>query len=150
MAFHWFFIHPIIGFAGPIHIILSLIRTLNARELEKYMVEHSWVKEFPGSIMVCDAQGIIVEMNARAIQYYAKDGGEQLIGANVLDCHPEPSRTQLLGMMQNRQSNVYTIEKKGVRKLVYQVPWIEHDEYAGFIEMLLEIPADMPHFIRGG
>ena len=30
------------------------------------MPEHEWMKEFPGSITVCDANGIILEMNDRA------------------------------------------------------------------------------------
>ena len=113
------------------------------------MAEHSWVKEFPGSIIVCDPQGIILEMNDTAVRYYAQDGGEKLIGSNMLDCHPQPARSRLEEIMENRRPNVYTIEKKGVHKLVYQVPWTREGAYAGFIEILLETPAEMPHFVRG-
>jgi hypothetical protein len=51
--------------------------------------------------------------------------------------------------MESRQKNVYTIEKNGVKKLIYQTPWFENGEYRGFVEFGLEIPFEMPHFIRG-
>jgi len=34
-----------------------------------------WVREFPGTVTVCDAEGRILEMNARAEEIFAEDGG---------------------------------------------------------------------------
>src|SRR5512146_739492 len=110
----------------------------------------NWFNEFPGSITVCDPEGIILEMNDLAALGFQADGGRDLIGKNLLDCHPEPARAKLLEMMNARRKNVYTIEKNGVWKLIYQTPWLENGEYQGFVEMSLEIPAEMPHFIRKG
>ena len=110
--------------------------------------ENSWVKEFPGAITVCDPDGIILEMNDRAAKSYKDDGGFALIGKNVLDCHPEPARSKLERLMEECQHNVYTIEKNGVKKLIYQSPWYKNGEYAGFLELTLEIPFEMPHFVR--
>ena len=73
----------------------------------------AWVKEFPGDITVCDAAGVILEMNDGAVEAFHKQGGAGLIGTNLLDCHPEPSRTKLEGMLASGASNVYTIEKAG-------------------------------------
>lgn len=112
------------------------------------MSEHSWVDEFPNAIIVCDADGIIVEMNDRAARNYEKDGGRALIGKNVLDCHPEPARTKTQQLLETQQKNVYTIEKKGVKKLIYQSPWYREGKFAGLVELSLEIPAELPHFIR--
>jgi len=42
------------------------------------------------------------------------------------------------------------IEKNGIKKLIYQTPWYQDGQYSGFIEMALEIPFQMPHFVRGG
>jgi hypothetical protein len=112
------------------------------------MREHAWTEEFPASIVVCDAEGIILEMNARAIETFAADGGAALIGSNVLACHPEPSRTMLTGMLASGQKNVYTIRKNGIRKLIYQSPWYSKGVYAGFVELSLPIPDTMPHFDR--
>ncbi len=114
------------------------------------MEKHHWVQGFPGAITVSDRDGIILEMNDKSIKTFAADGGEALIGTNMLDCHPEPARSKLVYLMEHQQSNVYTIEKNGVKKLIYQAPWYQDGEYAGFIEMSLEIPVDMPHFVRGG
>jgi len=110
--------------------------------------ENSWVKEFPGAITVCDPDGIILEMNDRAAKSYKDDGGFALIGKNVLDCHPEPARLKIKSLMEERQPNVYTVEKNGVKKLIYQSPWYKNGEYAGFLELTLEIPFEMPHFVR--
>lgn len=107
-----------------------------------------WTKEIDFSITVCDKNGIITYMNNKAINTFKNDGGEKLIGTNVLDCHPEPSRTQLSEMLKNKTKNVYTIEKKGIKKLIYQTPYTEDGEYKGFVELSLEIPENMNNFIR--
>ncbi len=114
------------------------------------MKSPAWVEEFPGAITVCDPTGIILEMNARAAETWAKDGGRALIGKNALDCHPEPVRQKLLQMLENHQSNTYTIEKNGVKKLIHQAPWFENGEYGGFVELSIIIPVELPHFKRGG
>jgi transcriptional regulator with PAS, ATPase and Fis domain len=112
--------------------------------------ENAWVKEFPCSVTVCDTEGRILEMNDRSAEVFASDGGRGLIGTNVLDCHPEPARTQLKDMLAAGLTNVYTIKKNGRKKLIYQAPWSESGHYAGFVEIAVEIPWDMPHFDRDG
>ena len=77
------------------------------------MSDHKWVKEFPGAITVCDAKGIILEMNDKAAKTFEKDGGADLIGKNMLDCHPEPARSKTERLLAAREKNVYTIEKNG-------------------------------------
>jgi hypothetical protein len=109
------------------------------------MTQHTWVKEFPGTIEICDANGILLDLNDRA---EAQEGGRQLIGTNILDCHPEPARAKLKQMLENGQPNIYTIEKNGKKKLIYQAPWYRDGQYAGFVELGLEIPETMPHFVR--
>jgi len=112
------------------------------------MSEHDWVKEFPCTIWVCDRDGIMLEMNDHAAD--TQEGGRNLIGTNILDCHPEPARTKLAEMLASGQANIYTIEKTGKRKLIYQAPWYENGVYAGFVELSLPLPAEMPHFVRKG
>jgi transcriptional regulator with PAS, ATPase and Fis domain len=112
------------------------------------MSENAWVEEFPGAVTVCDTAGRIVEMNGRSREVFAADGGAKLLGTAVLDCHPEPSRSKLKKIMDERRTNVYTIQKNGKKKLIYQAPWFKDGVYAGFVELSLEIPSDMPHFNR--
>jgi transcriptional regulator with PAS, ATPase and Fis domain len=112
------------------------------------MTRHAWVQEFTGAVTVCDTKGTIIEMNAKAAKTFEKDGGEKLLGTNVLDCHPEPAKSKLRHIMDNQKANVYTIEKAGVKKLIYQAPWFRGGKYAGVVELSVEIPFEMPHFVR--
>jgi PAS domain-containing protein len=114
------------------------------------MNDHAWVNEVPVAITVCDANGIIVDMNERAAETFQSEGGRALIGTDVLACHPEPARTKLGRLLASKQRNVYTIEKRGVKKLIYQSPWFEESQYAGFVEFSFELPGDIPHFVREG
>jgi transcriptional regulator with PAS, ATPase and Fis domain len=112
------------------------------------MKEGGWIHEFPAAITVCDQHGIILAMNDRACSTFADDGGANLIGTNLLDCHPEPARTTVQHLLESGRSNVYTIEKGGIRKLIYQSPWYDNGEYAGLVELSLPIPKEMRHFVR--
>ena len=112
------------------------------------MSDHPWVNDFPASITICDPQGIILEMNAAAIETFRADGGERLIGTNLLDCHPERARRIMEEMLASQRTNVYTIEKNGRKKIIYQSPWYQDGQYAGFVELSLVIPEEIPHFIR--
>jgi transcriptional regulator with PAS, ATPase and Fis domain len=112
------------------------------------MSDHTWVKEFPGAITVCNADGIILEMNDNAARTFEKDGGASLVGRNMLDCHPEPARGKTERLLAARQMNVYTIEKNGVKKFIFQSPWYKDGQYSGFVEVSLEIPFELPHFVR--
>jgi len=109
---------------------------------------HAWVKEFTAAIVVCDTKGVILEMNDEAIKANQDDGGEKLIGSNLLDCHPEPARTKVVQLLESRQANVYTIQKKGKKKLIHQTPWYQNGKYSGIVELSLEIPETVPHFVR--
>jgi hypothetical protein len=112
------------------------------------MRDMEWTREFPAAITLCDTNGIVLELNDRACESFAADGGRDLIGKNILDCHPEPSRTKLTELLRTGSANVYTIEKNGVKKLIYQSPWYVDGRYAGLVELSLPLPAELPHFVR--
>jgi hypothetical protein len=111
---------------------------------------HDWVREFPGAVTVCDTAGVVVYLNDRAVETFLADGGAALIGSNVLDCHPEPARSLLAELLCSGGTHVYTIEKAGVKKLIYQAPWRVGGEYRGLIELSLPLPEELPHFVRAG
>jgi transcriptional regulator with PAS, ATPase and Fis domain len=112
------------------------------------MGNHPWVKEFGAAVTVCDTDGTILEMNDRSALMFKEQGGRALLGSNVLDCHPEPSRTKLRLLMEKRRASTYTTEKNGRRKLIHQAPWYRDGEYAGFVEVVLALPDPLPHFVR--
>ena len=112
------------------------------------MQDHAWAREFAAGITVCDTEGTIIEMNDRSARMFREQGGRALLGSNVLDCHPEPSRTKLRLLMEKRQPSTYTTEKGGRRKLIHQAPWYRDGQYAGFVEIVLALPDAMPHLVR--
>lgn len=107
-----------------------------------------YFKELNVAVTVCDENGIIVYMNEKSARTFQKDGGFELIGKNLLDCHPEPARSRLSSMMLEHKTNSYTIEKNGIKKLIYQSPRFENNVFKGYVELSMEIPFDLPHFIR--
>jgi PAS domain-containing protein len=112
------------------------------------MADMNWTFDFPCSITVCDLDGVIVEMNQRAAALYEADDGKDLVGKNLFNCHPEPARSKLQQLLKKGETNVYTAEKKGVKKFIYQAPWLQGGERRGMIELAFEIPFDLPHFVR--
>lgn len=112
------------------------------------MQDVPWANELPAAVTVCDTEGVVLAMNDRAAESFAKDGGRRLIGTNLLDCHPEPSRTRLVELLRSGRVNAYTIEKAGEKKLIYQAPWYEGREYRGLVELVLPLPEELPHFVR--
>lgn len=103
-----------------------------------------YMKEVKVAITVCDKEGRILSMNKRSREV---NGGNRE-GEDVYACHPEPARTMVRELMEGERTNVYTVEKKGVRKLIYQTPWYEDGVFGGLVEFSLELPEEMPHYVR--
>jgi transcriptional regulator with PAS, ATPase and Fis domain len=99
-----------------------------------------WADEFNGAVTICNRQGIIVYMNRQSETQFAKYGGKKLLGKSLIDCHPEPSRTQLLEMLEKPTENKYIFEKNGKKKLVVQSPWIENSRFMGVVEISVYLP----------
>ena len=113
------------------------------------MLQMKYFNESPFAVTVCDKEGIIIYMNEKSKLTFASYGGGELIGRNLMDCHPEAAQIKITELLKLRERNAYTIEKNGRRKLIYQTPWYADGEFAGLIELSLELPDEMPHFRRG-
>ena len=107
-----------------------------------------WTKEFNAAVTVCDNEGIITDMNNKSAATFENDGGFGLIGKSLFECHNKNSADQIRDLLDHQKTNVYTIEKNGVKKLIYQAPWYDNGEKKGLVELSLDIPFEMPHFIR--
>lgn len=107
-----------------------------------------WIEKLPFPVTVCGRDGTILFMNEPSARMFEKSGGASLVGKNLLDCHPEPSRTKLAEMLRLGTPNTYTIEKNGIKKMIHQAPWFENGEYAGLVEVAFPIPDELPHFKR--
>ncbi|RPJ84276.1 MAG: diguanylate cyclase [Acidobacteria bacterium] len=107
-----------------------------------------WFEGLPVSITVTAADGTIVEMNAGSRETFAEDGGAALIGRSVFACHPEPARSKTRELYVRQSPNHYTIRKNGQKKIIHQLPWFENGQFAGFVEISVPIPEELPHFDR--
>ena len=103
---------------------------------------------FPGAVMICTPDAIIAYMNDIAATRLAKHGGRALLGSNLLDCHPSPAREKLELLMRERKSKVYTSEKGGVKRLVYQSPCYQDGEYVGYAEFSFDVPFEIPNILH--
>ena len=112
------------------------------------MTGWDWIENFAGAVTICDLSGIVLQMNEKSAEMYRKYGGKELIGRNLIDCHPEPARKKLLQLLDSGERNIYTTEKDGIKKLIYQVPWLQDGRRSGMVELVLQIPIEMPNFLR--
>jgi PAS domain-containing protein len=112
-------------------------------------VEHlEWFDQLACPVTVCGKDYTILYMNDAAVELNKKEGGRDLIGKNLMDCHPPEAQKKLKAVMESGKPNVYTVEKKGVKKLIYQGHWKKKGRVAGLVEFSIVLPGDMPHFVR--
>ncbi|BDX39164.1 hypothetical protein CYCD_25190 [Tenuifilaceae bacterium CYCD] len=107
-----------------------------------------WAKGLNCAITVCNRDGIILYMNEKSQRTFEKWGGNDLIGKSLFDCHGQRSVDIIHRLMSNNESNTYTIDKNGIKKLIYQTPWLQDGIVAGMVEFSIELPAEMPHYVR--
>ncbi|MBN2669153.1 MAG: hypothetical protein JXR60_07980 [Bacteroidales bacterium] len=108
----------------------------------------NWYQELPFAITVSDAEGNILIMNDSSVKTFEKYGGLPLIGLSLFNCHPPAASKKLSGMLESHEINAYTIEKNGLKKMIYQSPWFENGVFMGYVELSLVLPKEMPHFVR--
>ncbi len=104
----------------------------------------AWVKDFPAAITVCNSEGIITAMNEKSAELFEKYGGYELIGKQLLDCHPPEAQETITNMLEKQVENYYISEKDGQKKLIIQSPWYEGNQFMGLVEIVKELADDIP------
>ena len=105
-----------------------------------------WAKELSCAVTVCDTDGIVIYQNEKSKAVFAAYG--DMTGKNLKNCHNPESWTIIQKLMAENSSNSYTIEKNGSKKLIHQTPWYLGTNIAGLVELSIELPSTLPHFIR--
>ena len=101
------------------------------------------------AITIADADGKIIYMNNKSQKTFAQYGGADLIDKNLFDCHNANSVDVMRKMMTGENTNCYTIEKNGIKKLIYQSTWLTNDgNVGGIAELSITLPDDLPHKTR--
>ena len=67
--------------------------------------------------------------------------------AGALYVPQEPARSRLLDMLRTPHANSYTVEKAG-KKLIHQAPFLRDGVFAGVVEIGIDLPDPLPHFVR--
>lgn len=105
-----------------------------------------WARGMNCGVTVCDTEGKIIYMNDKALSIFASHG--DMRGRNLMPCHSERSKGIMAHMLSSGESNCYTIQKNGIRKMIYQTPWRVEGKVAGLVEISMEIPWEMAHYNR--
>ncbi len=107
---------------------------------EPYDFDIDWALELPAAITVTNEHGVILQMNYCSRATFASKGGAELIGKDVLACHPEPARSRAAALYREQRPNHYTIRKNGQQKIIHQIPWYREGVFAGLVEISIPIP----------
>lgn len=107
---------------------------------------YEWAEKMDCAVTVCDTQGTILFMNEKSRKTF--ENGEPLVGKNLWNCHSTRSQEIIKRLLAEGGKNVYTIQKKGIKKLIYQTAWYEGGRVGGLVELSMELPSDMPHYVR--
>jgi transcriptional regulator with PAS, ATPase and Fis domain len=107
-----------------------------------------WFEELPCAVTVCDRRYRILYMNDRSAEVNKESGGKALIGKSLLDCHPAAAKKKLKEVMASDRPHLYTVERKGKKKLVFQGQWRKGGRLGGLVELYMELPKDMENHVR--
>ena len=111
------------------------------------MENFAWYEDMNCAITVCDTEGVIIYQNKPARELYAAHGN--LVGKNLFPCHNPHSPAIIRRLLEEGATNAYTIEKKGVKKVIYQSAWRKEDgTVGGLVEFSMIVPFEMPHHVR--
>lgn len=105
-----------------------------------------WADEIGCAVTICDNNAKILYMNDRSRQTFAKHG--DIIGHDLMQYHPAHAQKKIKEMLENDTTNAYTIQKNGIKKLIFQTPWHTDNKVAGLVELSIPLPPDMPHYER--
>ncbi len=106
-------------------------------------MDTKYFDEINVAVTVCDTEGVVLYQNAKSVTVNG-----DVRGQSMFPCHNERSCGIIRRLVEEGGTNVYTIEKKGVHKLIYQTAWREDGVVRGLVEFSIETPSDMPHYVR--
>lgn len=71
------------------------------------MTEINWFDEVPMAITICDTLGNIIYMNEQSKTTFSSDGGGDLVGKNLNDCHSQLSQAKIKNLLETKTSNIF-------------------------------------------
>ena len=112
------------------------------------MNNFDWAEGMACAVTAADQEGVIKHLNFSARAQYKKYGDH--VGKSLYDCHGERAAGIIRRLLAEGGTNAYTIEKNGVRKMIYQTACTGADgRVEGIVEVSMVIPDELPHYVRG-
>lgn len=106
-----------------------------------------WAEGLDCAVTVCDAEGVILFMNRRSRETFARYG--DIIGHSLFDYHPAHACDMIRRLLAEGTSNTYSITKGGRKKIIHQTPWHHEDgRVGGLVELSMIVPDTFPHYNR--
>lgn len=116
--------------------------------MEKTTNKNAWFDAFPGAITATDENGIITNMNKASRERSEMQVGYDLVGHSAITCHKETTQVKVRRLYAEQKHNIYSITKDGKKQLVYQAACFTDGKFSGIVEMVLDLPDEVPHFNR--
>ncbi len=111
-----------------------------ALNLEEYADFYkSIIDQDRAAVVICNLENEIIYMNPAALGYYAKRGGDSLIGKNIFGCHNNDSNEKIQQVvdwfLEDESHNiVYTFHNEKQNKDVYMVALRKNGRLIGYYE----------------
>jgi PAS domain-containing protein len=98
-----------------------------------------YLKETDIIVSVCDKDGTIRYMNDKGYNYFQEPGKPELLGSNIMDCHPEPSKSRFKEMMITHETQSIIKGDGEKKRLIHQTPIYKDGEFDGYVELILPL-----------
>jgi PAS domain-containing protein len=101
------------------------------------------------AVTIADQDYQISFMNDRAAEFYAEDGGEKLIGRNLLDCHRDEHKTVIRAAYDRYRAGDltptrYHAQKEGgAPESIVHIPVMVEGQFRGIAELIWNERADL-------
>lgn len=102
-------------------------------------------------ITICDTNFKVVYMNDMAAAAFSPPGSAdpgKFLGMDLRTCHKPSSNETMRRILETGKPNIYTVKKRGVKKLIFQAPWTDKEGPGGLVEISIRLPENMPHHDR--
>jgi hypothetical protein len=101
------------------------------------------------AVTIADQDYQISFMNDRAVVFYAEDGGEKLIGRNLLDCHRDEHKTVIRAAYDRYRAGDLTPtryhakKEDGAPESIVHIPLMVEGRFRGIAELIWNERADL-------
>lgn len=98
-----------------------------------------FLKEADIIVSVCDKDGIITYLNDKARYYFQEPDMPELLGSDIMDCHPEPSKSRFKEMMTTHETQSIIKGEGDKKRVIHQTPFYNKGVFEGYIEIIIPL-----------